>query len=69
MRLLLAAGLSTLLVPTFSAVAAVRYVNVALASGNNDGTSWANAYRGPQALKAGMDAAVSGGHRVDDVRV
>jgi hypothetical protein len=43
-----------------SADAATRYVNASLASGANDGSSWENAYRGPQALKVAMDAAVAG---------
>ncbi|MBL9147845.1 MAG: right-handed parallel beta-helix repeat-containing protein [Phycisphaerae bacterium] len=58
MRMLLAACLAaTAVSPSF---AAVKYVNVSLATGANDGTSWENAYRGPQALKAAMDAAVTG---------
>lgn len=40
--------------------AATIHVNAQLASGANNGTSWADAYRGPQALKTAMDAAVSG---------
>jgi hypothetical protein len=43
-----------------SGLAATRYVNANLATGSNDGTSWENAYSGPQALKTAMDAAVSG---------
>ncbi len=52
--------LAALTVPVASATAAVRYVNVSLATGNNDGTSWADAYRGPQALKTAMDATAMG---------
>lgn len=40
--------------------AATIHVNGSLATGANNGTSWADAYRGPQALKVAMDAAVSG---------
>jgi len=52
------AFITTLLVT--SAGAATRYVNADLATGANDGTSWTDAYRGPQALKTAMDAAVAG---------
>lgn len=45
---------------TASADAATIYVNAGLTTGANDGTSWENAYRGAQALKVAMDAAVSG---------
>lgn len=45
---------------TASADAATRYVNANLATGANNGTSWDDAYRGPQALKTAMDAAVAG---------
>lgn len=53
------AGAFVLLLAT-AAEAAVRYVDANLDGGANDGTSWANAYRGPQALKVAMDAAVNG---------
>jgi len=43
-----------------SADAAIRFVNANLAGGAGDGTSWADAYRGPQALQQAMAAAVSG---------
>ncbi len=51
---------STILLCGASADAATRFVNANLATGANDGTSWENAYRGPQALKVAMDAAVAG---------
>jgi hypothetical protein len=59
MRSLLAATIAAFCCVT-AADAAIRYVNADLASGANDGTSWENAYRGPQALKVAMDAAVNG---------
>src|SRR5262245_36706687 len=40
--------------------AATIFVNGSLGSGANDGTSWADAYRGQQALKTAMDASVMG---------
>lgn len=43
-----------------AANAATIYVNGPLTTGANNGTSWADAYRGPQALKTAMDAAVAG---------
>lgn len=42
-----------------AADAATIYVSASLATGANDGSSWENAYRGPQSLKTAMDAAVS----------
>lgn len=38
------------------APAGVTFVNANLATGANDGSSWANAYRGPLGLKAAIDA-------------
>ena len=43
-----------------SASAAVRYVDADLASGANNGTSWADAYRGVGGLAAALTASVSG---------
>lgn len=58
----LAASLAVLLAGLSASLAsaAVRYVNANLDSGANDGTSWADAYRGPQALATAMGAAASG---------
>jgi hypothetical protein len=49
-----------LLVLSTPALAGTRYVNGALATGNNDGTSWADAYRGADAVAVALAAAVSG---------
>jgi len=43
-----------------SSLAATRYVNVALATGNDDGTSWENAYRGVDGLARALTASASG---------
>jgi hypothetical protein len=40
--------------------AAIRHVNANLTTGTGDGTSWENAYRGPQGLQLAMAASVSG---------
>ena len=54
----LVAGLAALIASAVDA--ATLYVDADLTTGNNDGTSWENAYRGPQSLKVAMDAAVAG---------
>ncbi|MBL9140516.1 MAG: right-handed parallel beta-helix repeat-containing protein [Phycisphaerae bacterium] len=43
-----------------SASAAVRYVNVGLTTGANNGTSWADAYRGAGSLQTALVASVAG---------
>lgn len=48
------------LVAATSASAAVRYVNSGLATGANNGTSWADAYRGAGALQVALTASASG---------
>lgn len=57
---LLLLPVSALLAATSPSHAAVRFVNGALATGAGDGTSWANAYRGPSALAQAMTASVLG---------
>ena len=53
-------ALAALLLTTPAALASIRHVNAGLATGANDGTSWADAYRGVDALKVAITAAVSG---------
>ncbi len=59
----LARGLSliaaSVCLSTFAA-ASTRYVNGSLATGNNDGTSWADAYRGVDAVAVALNASVAG---------
>ncbi len=55
--------LPALLALVFTASAAsaeIRYVDANLASGANDGTSWANAFQGSDGLRLALDAAVAG---------
>ncbi|MFO0826594.1 MAG: right-handed parallel beta-helix repeat-containing protein [Phycisphaerales bacterium] len=56
MRTALTAAVALLASSTIASAATI-YVNASLATGNNDGTSWTDAYRGPQALKTAMDAS------------
>ena len=58
MRSLLTSGLAIAIAS--SASAATRYVDVGLSTGAGDGTSWANAYRGPSALQTALAVAVAG---------
>jgi hypothetical protein len=43
-----------------ASLAGIRYVNGPLATGANDGSSWANAYRGSSAVQTALTAAVPG---------
>jgi len=43
-----------------TAAAGTRFVNAALTTGANDGSTWANAYQGSNGLQAAMAVAVSG---------
>ncbi|MCY2960850.1 MAG: right-handed parallel beta-helix repeat-containing protein [Planctomycetota bacterium] len=54
------AALAALLLLSSSAAAGTRYVNGVLATGNNDGTSWADAYRGVDAVAVALTASVAG---------
>ncbi|MBM3986931.1 MAG: right-handed parallel beta-helix repeat-containing protein [Planctomycetes bacterium] len=45
---------------TLPALAGTRYVDAGLTTGLNDGTSWADAHRGPQGLQAALTASVAG---------
>jgi hypothetical protein len=57
-HLLSALALSALLLP--AARAGTLFVDAALASGSNDGSSWVNAFQGPDGLQAALAAASSG---------
>jgi parallel beta-helix repeat protein len=52
--------LVSLLLLTASADAAIKFVDVSLASGANNGTSWADAYQGTTGLQAALGSAVAG---------
>lgn len=49
-----------LLAAALPAAAGTLYVNAGLGSGNDDGSSWADAFRGPEGLQDALAAAVSG---------
>ena len=53
-------SLASLVLLSSAAAAGTRYVDVALASGANDGSSWANAYQGATGLQTALAAAVAG---------
>jgi len=53
-------GLLALLFLSSSAFAGIRHVDASLATGANDGSSWANAHRGVDAIPVAVAAAVSG---------
>jgi hypothetical protein len=50
----------TLLIAALPAAAGTLYVNAGLATGNNDGSSWADAFQGTQGLQSALATAVSG---------
>ncbi len=53
-------GLLALLFLSSPAFAGIRHVDAGLATGANDGSSWANAHRGVDAISVAVAAAVSG---------
>jgi parallel beta-helix repeat protein len=53
-------GLLSLLLLSSSAFAGIRHVDASLTTGANDGSSWANAYRGIDAIPVAVTAAVAG---------
>ncbi len=56
----LSIGFAALLGSAHEAAAAVRFVRADLATGENNGTSWENAYRGAGGLAAALSASASG---------
>lgn len=54
-------ALSALAAVAPASLGATRYVNASLATGANNGSSWVNAYRGPDALARALTAASSAG--------
>ena len=53
-------SLYALLLLASPAFAGIRYVDATLATGNNDGSSWANAYRGVDAIVVATTASAAG---------
>jgi hypothetical protein len=53
-------GLLSLFLLSSSAFAGIRHVDAGLTTGANDGTSWANAYRGVDAIPVAVTAAAPG---------
>jgi len=60
MRMNCVVGVCAVALVSCEALAARRYVNINLTTGANNGTSWANAYRGPDCLDTASTAAVAG---------
>lgn len=55
-----AIGVCAVALVSCDALAARRYVNINLTTGANNGTNWANAYRGPTCLDTASTAALAG---------
>ncbi|MCC6675773.1 MAG: right-handed parallel beta-helix repeat-containing protein [Phycisphaerales bacterium] len=56
----LAALIAIALTAPLAAAQPILYINAGLTTGADDGSSWASAFRGPQALKRALDAAAPG---------